>query len=86
MSRLRHQKQLYANLLRTYCANGYLTQEEADTFDTMLRKCRSQAEQAELMKVVRDHLDAWKTGQDAHSRLLRDDLLGEGMDIVPLRR
>lgn len=83
MNRLRTLKQSHVNVVRAYVKAGYLTDAEAKGFESMFRKCRSQEEQRQVSEALREFMNYWKTGTDAYSRLIRDDILGDDDLVMP---
>lgn len=69
---LRARKSQLILALRGQVVAKKLTQEQAATFEAMYRRCRDEREQDEVTKALHEILDGWKTGTDAHSRLLRN--------------
>jgi hypothetical protein len=79
--------------LKTHLLARKLTKEEADGFELMYRRCRTEAEQDQITAALRHHLDGWKDagkggasgGAYAHLQRLRAgiDLYSEDEDDDP---
>jgi hypothetical protein len=48
-----------------------MPKEQVDTFELMFRRARSEDEQNEVSKALDAHMNGWKTGTDAWSRILQ---------------
>lgn len=72
---LRNRKQTYVHLVKCYQRQGKLTEEEAEGFETMFRRCRTQEEQSQVFTAMLANVNRLATDNDVYARLHRDDLL-----------
>jgi len=75
VSHLRNRKQTYVGLVRIYAKQGKLSAEEAEGFDLMFRRARSQVEQHRVYEILMDNINRLNTAKDRYGMLHRDDLL-----------
>jgi hypothetical protein len=75
---VRARKQSLVLVVRAHCLAGKLTQIEADTFELMYRRCRTELEQDQVSKALHDVMDGWKTDRGsrlAHLRRIKERVL-----------
>ena len=77
---LRTRKNTLLLALKARALAVQMPKEQVETFERMYRACRTTAEQDEVSKALDTHMNGWKTGTDAWSRILQDDFLSDEDD------
>jgi hypothetical protein len=76
---IRTRKNTLISALKMRALASKMTPEQVATFEQMYRRARSPEEQDEVTKVIDVHLNGWKTGTDAWSRILQAE---DGRDFL----
>lgn len=74
---LRTRKNTLLCALKARALAVQMPKEQVETFERMYRACRTEAEQEQVSKALDTHMNGWKTGTDAWSRILQDDFLSD---------
>lgn len=67
----RRTKQKYQTLVEGFRKTGALTDEQAETFILMFRRCLVEAEFEEVSRAMHGVMEEWKTGGGQYDHLLR---------------
>ena len=84
---IRTRKNTLIAALKVRALAAKMTPEQVTTFEQMYRRARSPEEQDQVLKALDVHLNGWKDGTDAWSRILQaendQDFLSDDEDEDP---